>query len=90
MSLTEVVEVLAGIFTALEFLRCAGWVHRDVSLGNILSCNSTAKLAEYARKIGDTTSQDIGMGTNAFMSIEVSWASTYLGLQQGLLYCIMR
>ena len=40
---------------ALQLLRKLGWVHRDVSIGNILSYEGGAKLAdlEYAKKMDD-------------------------------------
>jgi serine/threonine protein kinase len=44
--------------SALQLLRRLGWVHRDVSVGNILSCNGQAKLSdfEFAKKVGDEKS----------------------------------
>ena len=43
------------VTAALRLLRKLGWVHRDVSKGNILSCDGHAKLAdlEYAKKLGN-------------------------------------
>ena len=40
---------------ALQLLRKLGWVHRDVSIGNILEYEGGAKLAdlEYAKRVGD-------------------------------------
>jgi serine/threonine protein kinase len=36
-------------------------MHRDISIGNILSCDGQTKLAdlEYAKKMGDLTSHDM-------------------------------
>ena len=47
--------------TALELLIKLGWVHRDVSIGNILWHNDDGKLAdlEYAKRVGYTTSHDL-------------------------------
>src|ERR1700733_7496950 len=41
-------------------LRKLGWVYRDVSIGNILSYNGQAKLAdlEYAKKMGDSKGRE--------------------------------
>ncbi|KAH9485747.1 hypothetical protein JR316_0002662 [Psilocybe cubensis] len=36
----EVVDVLQQILTPLQLLLCAGWVHRDISAGNILAHGS--------------------------------------------------
>ena len=46
---------------ALQLLRKLGWVHRDVSIGNILSYDGHAKLAdlEYAKKMGDLKSHEM-------------------------------
>jgi serine/threonine-protein kinase RIO1 len=46
--------------TALQLLRKLGWVHRDVSVRNILWFNNTSKLMdlEYAKRVGDTTSHE--------------------------------
>jgi serine/threonine protein kinase len=46
---------------ALELMHKLGWVHRDVSIGNILSYNGEAKLCdlEYAKKNGDTKTHNV-------------------------------
>ena len=44
--------------TAIGLLRKLGWVHRDVSIGNILGSAKLGDL-EYAKKIGDTRSHDV-------------------------------
>lgn len=44
------------VFTALKLMHTAGWLHRDVSIGNILIDESGhARLVdlEYAKKMGD-------------------------------------
>jgi serine/threonine protein kinase len=42
-------------------MRKLGWVHRNVSVGNILLCKEGAKLAdlEYAKKAGDVKSHEM-------------------------------
>ena len=55
---------------ALQLLRKLGWVHRDVSVGNILSYEGEAKLAdfEYAKRVGNVKSHEMrtasGSSTN--------------------------
>ncbi|KAF9511827.1 hypothetical protein BS47DRAFT_1467753 [Hydnum rufescens UP504] len=83
-NLSEVVTILTETVTALQLLRKLGWIHRDVSIGNILSCNSRAKLEdlEYAKKMEDTASDGMPVasriiltmpqGTMDFMFIEVA------------------
>jgi serine/threonine protein kinase len=46
------------ITAGLQLLRKLGWLHRDVSIGSILSFEGKAKLAdlEYAKKVGSTKS----------------------------------
>jgi serine/threonine protein kinase len=45
----------------LPLLRKLGWVHRDVSIGNILSYEGEAKLAdlEYAKRVGEVKSHEM-------------------------------
>jgi len=84
-SLPEVMTVLAETVDALRLLRKLGWVHRDVSIRNILSCDGHAKLAdlEYAKKIGDSETDEMRTGTMQFMSIEVA-AHQFLFRPSGL------
>ena len=41
----------------LQALHQCGWVHQDISIGNILVVGTSAKLAdfEYAKRIDDTS-----------------------------------
>ncbi|KAF4563849.1 hypothetical protein EYR36_003093 [Pleurotus pulmonarius] len=63
----EVADVLSQAVVALRLMYCAGWVHRDISSGNILAHRSRsltpwqAKLSdlEYARQFSDS---DRGVG----------------------------
>ncbi|KAF8493938.1 hypothetical protein F5888DRAFT_1720628 [Russula emetica] len=83
-NLPEVMTVLTETVGALRLLRKLGWVHRDVSIGNILSCDGHAKLAdlEYAKKIGDLETDEMRTGTMQFMPIEVA-AQQFLFLPSG-------
>jgi len=74
-SLPDVLTILAETATALQLLRKLGWVHRDVSIGNILSYEGGTKLAdlEYAKKMEDKAGgHNMRTGTLHFMSIEVA------------------
>ena len=53
-------------YAALRLMRKLGWVHRDVSIGNILSYDGHAKLAdlEYAKKMGDLKSNEMRTASN--------------------------
>ncbi|KAN0109363.1 hypothetical protein V8E52_009407 [Russula decolorans] len=73
-SLHDVMTALIGAVNALRHLRKVGWVHRDVSAGNILFCDGHGKLAdlEYAKKMGESKSHGMRTGTKNFMSIEIA------------------
>ncbi|KAH9485685.1 hypothetical protein JR316_0002595 [Psilocybe cubensis] len=86
--LGEVVEVLRQTLIPLQLLLCAGWVHRDISSGNILAHRANlkanqqpwqAKLAdfEYAKKFSHSylTPRDPKTGTPYFMPLEVMFNS---------------
>ncbi|KAH9474514.1 hypothetical protein JR316_0012975 [Psilocybe cubensis] len=85
-TLGDAMDVLQDIHIALQLMYCAGWVHRDISDGNILACkkqgsqsqSSTiwqAKLMdlEYARPFQrpDEAAADPKTGTPFFMPIEI-------------------
>ncbi|KAJ3555204.1 hypothetical protein NM688_g2708 [Phlebia brevispora] len=75
-SLSKVFKALAVTACALEMMHCGGWVHRDVSAGNILLCDNVhgAKLAdlEYARKMNERDNDDeFRAGTEHFRAMEV-------------------
>jgi serine/threonine protein kinase len=57
--------------TALQLLRKLGWVHRDVSVGNILSYKGEAKLAdlEYAKRVGDGKSHEMRTASRSSMNL---------------------
>ncbi|KAJ8462002.1 hypothetical protein ONZ45_g18092 [Pleurotus djamor] len=80
-TLGEVADVLEQILFALRLMLCAGWVHRDISPGNILASKLSAgswraKLSdlEFAKKYppeGTPVSYDPKIGTPSFMPLEI-------------------
>ncbi|KAH9476740.1 hypothetical protein JR316_0010655 [Psilocybe cubensis] len=88
-TLGEVVNVLLQILTPIQLLFCAGWVHRDISSGNILAFKKNleskgpwlAKLSdlEYAKKFplqnGSKRAGNPKTGTPYFMPLEVMMSS---------------
>ncbi|EAU89793.1 other/FunK1 protein kinase [Coprinopsis cinerea okayama7 len=77
----EVIDILKQCVIALRLMFCAGWVHRDISTGNILSTRSGSgqrwqvKLSdlEYSKKFPDTShpEDEHMMGTPFFMPCEI-------------------
>ncbi|KDQ22368.1 hypothetical protein PLEOSDRAFT_1098298 [Pleurotus ostreatus PC15] len=77
----EVADVLSQAVVALRLMYCAGWVHRDISSGNILAHPSDgawqAKLSdlEYSRRFSFDLERDVGRdpktGTPYFMPHEI-------------------
>ncbi|TRM63082.1 hypothetical protein BD626DRAFT_32776 [Schizophyllum amplum] len=67
---------------ALQLLFLAGWVHRDISTGNLIWFNGRGLLAdlEYARRFEPDTTDSAGSktGTPFFMAVEIQ--------QQSLIY----
>ncbi|KAJ3545073.1 hypothetical protein NM688_g5672 [Phlebia brevispora] len=73
--LSIVFTALAQLCEALKLLHEAGWVHRDISDGNIMLDElGHARLMdlEYAKRLGDETTPDLRIGTSPFMSAEVA------------------
>ncbi|TEB24193.1 hypothetical protein FA13DRAFT_1792094 [Coprinellus micaceus] len=78
-SLEDIFIGLRGCFTALVLLFCAGWVHRDISCGNVLiwtdgDGNKHGKLGdlEYAKRYPSMGgSPDPKTGTAYFMPVEI-------------------
>jgi len=81
-TLGEVVDVLRQTLIPLQLMFCAGWVHRDISSGNIMAHQDSgawnAKLGdlEYAKKYPpvnpkDKASVDPKTGTPYFMAVEI-------------------
>ncbi|KAF9230900.1 hypothetical protein BU15DRAFT_83049 [Melanogaster broomeanus] len=72
--LDEVLETLEHALKGLEYMHRAGWVHRDISSGNVLRCNHQSKIAdlEYAKSLtASGESHDVRTGTTDFMACEV-------------------
>ncbi|KAI5993487.1 hypothetical protein EDD15DRAFT_896386 [Pisolithus albus] len=74
-----VFKVLMDIHKALQLLHSIGWVHRDLSTGNVLYWKGTGKLAdlEYAKHVNSNKSHEVRTGTLEFMASEVE-AQKYL------------
>ncbi|GJE97361.1 hypothetical protein PsYK624_135770 [Phanerochaete sordida] len=72
-SLSKAFGYLAQVSLALYALHTVGWVHRDVSSGNIIIYDDRAILGdvEYAKQEEDTTRHDVRTGTAFFMAAEV-------------------
>ncbi|KAI0086025.1 hypothetical protein BDY19DRAFT_996211 [Irpex rosettiformis] len=76
--LTTVSLVLHAAMQALNALRTmhkSGWVHRDVSSGNILIVDGVVKISdlEYAKNMNDGSPHSERPGTALFMSIEAGF-----------------
>ncbi|CCM06714.1 uncharacterized protein FIBRA_09004 [Fibroporia radiculosa] len=73
-SLIPIFSYLSQTALVLQFLHEAGWVHRDLSTGNILIFNGKVKLAdfEYAKRLDEQAdAHEIRTGTADFISVEV-------------------
>ncbi|KAG2008918.1 other/FunK1 protein kinase [Coprinopsis cinerea AmutBmut pab1-1] len=78
-TLGEQVDILKQCLVALRLMFCAGWVHRDISMGNILAYRATSEDAwvvkltdfEYSKKIDSPcTETQRYIGTSHFMACE--------------------
>ncbi|KAF9544847.1 hypothetical protein CPC08DRAFT_401164 [Agrocybe pediades] len=82
-NLGDVMDVLQEVLIPLQLMHCAGWVHRDISSGNVLAYRSNekqrwqAKLSdlEYAKEFpptrGRAETKDSKVGTPYFMPHEI-------------------
>ncbi|KAG2008920.1 other/FunK1 protein kinase [Coprinopsis cinerea AmutBmut pab1-1] len=80
-TLGEAVDVLKQTLIALRIMFCAGWVHRDVSAGNILAYRAASngdwrvKLSdlEFSKRFpaSDDSKPEIKIGTPFFMACEL-------------------
>ncbi|GJE98435.1 hypothetical protein PsYK624_146650 [Phanerochaete sordida] len=70
---SEAFLCLVDVVEGLRALHKNGWVHRDISVGNILVHKFDGKLSdvEYAKHKTDSTQHSIRTGTPYFMSTEV-------------------
>ncbi|KAI5116303.1 hypothetical protein M0805_004644, partial [Coniferiporia weirii] len=81
--LSDVFTVLGDVSEALEYIHRSGWVHRDISAGNVYSyVNGRGWLRgllgdlEYAKRAGTDAKTEARIGTKAFMAVEVK-SQTY-------------
>ncbi|KAI6110909.1 hypothetical protein EDD16DRAFT_1522009 [Pisolithus croceorrhizus] len=81
-TLDTVFATLEDARKALQFLHSVGWVHRDVSGGNVLRWDNLGKLAdlEYAKHMNSNASHEVRTGTLDFMACEVE-AQKHLFIQ---------
>ncbi|KAF8813209.1 hypothetical protein BYT27DRAFT_7181632 [Phlegmacium glaucopus] len=79
IKLPIVMQAMHDVLKALAFLTKRGYVHRDISPGNIIIYNGRAKLSdlEFAKEYGSGTSNNIRTGTYNFMAVEVE-TSAYM------------
>ncbi|KIJ10691.1 hypothetical protein PAXINDRAFT_101953 [Paxillus involutus ATCC 200175] len=72
-SLRDVLETLLHAVAGLKFLHLAGWVHRDISVGNVLRHGNQGLIAdlEYAKRTDSNQSHEVRTGTPDFMACEV-------------------
>ncbi|KAF6758221.1 hypothetical protein DFP72DRAFT_1005947 [Ephemerocybe angulata] len=78
-TLGDAINVLNQAYYALLIMFCTGWVHRDISNGNILAIEKNGKwmvrLAdlEFAKKLSPNLqeSSDLRVGTPYFMAYEI-------------------
>ncbi|KAF9241208.1 hypothetical protein BU15DRAFT_45238 [Melanogaster broomeanus] len=79
-NLTEVTHTLGDAVKVLGYMHMGGWVHRDVSAGNVLRYDDRGLIMdlEYAKKMETSDpSHDVRTGTADFMACEVE-AQEYL------------
>ncbi|KAI5993507.1 hypothetical protein EDD15DRAFT_899625 [Pisolithus albus] len=71
--LDTVFKVLMDIHKALQLLHSIGWVHRDLSTGNVLYWGGMGKLAdlEYAKHMNSKVTHEVRTGTLEFIACEV-------------------
>ncbi|KIK65022.1 hypothetical protein GYMLUDRAFT_39433 [Collybiopsis luxurians FD-317 M1] len=77
-SLLNVFTTLADLFTALDIIHRSGWVHRDISCGNVYCFQNSSEDHprgilgdfEYAMRVADTTKHQQRAGTLVFMASE--------------------
>ncbi|KIP01559.1 hypothetical protein PHLGIDRAFT_38259 [Phlebiopsis gigantea 11061_1 CR5-6] len=73
-SMQDVFKCLYEIVKGLYHMHAAGYVHRDISAGNILVVGGKAKLGdvEYAKEEHDDSGHEVRTGTAFFMATEVA------------------
>ncbi|KAI5114951.1 hypothetical protein M0805_002402, partial [Coniferiporia weirii] len=74
MKLRSVFVTLKDCTKALRYIHKAGWVHRDISCGNVYLYKGRGLLGdlEYAKRIGTDGKHEVRTGTLDFMAVEVT------------------
>ncbi|KAF8841825.1 hypothetical protein BDN67DRAFT_1010350 [Paxillus ammoniavirescens] len=72
-SLSDVLETLLHAVAGLEYMHTAGWVHRDISVGNVLRHGNRGLITdlEYAKRTDSNQKHEVRTGTPDFMACEV-------------------
>ncbi|EKM53935.1 uncharacterized protein PHACADRAFT_145449 [Phanerochaete carnosa HHB-10118-sp] len=72
-SLRRAFQCIGHVLRGLDLMHRLGWVHRDISYGNILIVGKRGKITdlEYAKEDTDMSTHGIRTGTVYFMSREV-------------------
>lgn len=78
-SLLTVFDCLGDVVEGLKYFHQCGWVHRDISVGNVLLVGQEGKITdvEYAKRVSDNKTHGVRTGTPYFMAVEVA-AGRYL------------
>ncbi|KIP01109.1 hypothetical protein PHLGIDRAFT_123659 [Phlebiopsis gigantea 11061_1 CR5-6] len=73
-SMHDVFRCLCDVVKGLSAMHAAGYVHRDISAGNILVVDGKGILGdvEYAKEEDDNSQHEVRTGTAYFMAIEVN------------------
>ncbi|KAF8576696.1 hypothetical protein K439DRAFT_1397185 [Ramaria rubella] len=82
-NLGAIFRVLKDITRALTYVHKYEYVHRDVSIGNVLCVAGRGVLTdlEYCKRTDDESTHDVRTGTREFMAVEVAAESyKFLGL----------
>ncbi|EGO04175.1 hypothetical protein SERLA73DRAFT_67889 [Serpula lacrymans var. lacrymans S7.3] len=71
--LADVLRIMIHGTTSLQLLHKYGWVHRDVSTGNLLVYEGNGKMGdlEFTKKSDQESTHEIRTGTLNFMAVEV-------------------
>ncbi|KAF9533150.1 hypothetical protein CPB83DRAFT_531206 [Crepidotus variabilis] len=86
-TLVDMLSILRDGVIALQALWVAGYVHRDISIGNLMLDTGQGRRQgrlsdlEFVKTSGDPSTQNVKTGTPHFMAIEVAF-SKYMFLPQ--------
>ncbi|KAF8833310.1 hypothetical protein BDN67DRAFT_870005, partial [Paxillus ammoniavirescens] len=72
-NLNDVWETLFHAVSGLKYMHTAGWVHRDISVGNVLRHGNRGLITdlEYTKRTDSNQSYEVRTGTPDFMACEV-------------------